>query len=123
MLYLFDGHIGCSAGSAAGLDLGLEVIRRDFGYQTANQVARRLVLSAQRQGGQKQFVETPIKASTSKFSEALDWALQNLNQFIDVEVLAARANLSRRTFDRRFSQTFSMSANEWLIQQRLRLAR
>ena len=123
VLYCFDGNVGCSAGSAAGLDLGLEIIRQDYGYQVANQVARRLVISAQRQGGQSQFVETPMLKTPSKFSATLDWALQNLHQDIDIDCLAAKANMSRRTFDRKFRASFQLSANQWLIMQRLQAAK
>ncbi|BFM05198.1 helix-turn-helix domain-containing protein [Halioxenophilus aromaticivorans] len=123
VLYVFDGQIGCSAGSAAGLDLGLEVIRQDHGYQIANQVARRLVISAQRQGGQSQFVETPMQKTPSKFSATLDWALANLDRDIDIDRLAEKANMSRRTFDRKFRASFQLSANQWLIMQRLNMAK
>ena len=123
VLYVYNGRVGCSAGSAAAIDLGIEVIRRDFGYRIANQVARRLVMSAHRKGGQSQFVETPLLERANQFSQALDWALKNMRSAIDVDRLAAKAHMSRRTFDRKFRSTFNMSANEWLIQQRLNVAR
>jgi AraC family transcriptional activator FtrA len=78
VLYLYDGHIGCSAGSSAAIDLGLEVIRSDFGFKVSNMVARRLVLSSHRKGGQTQFAEAPIQEKPGQFAEALDWAVQNL---------------------------------------------
>jgi AraC family transcriptional regulator, transcriptional activator FtrA len=123
VLYVYDGHIGCSAGSVAAIDLGIEVIRRDFGYHIANQVARRLVMSAHRKGGQSQFVETPVLERASQFSEALDWAIRNIRGTIDISILAEKARMSRRTFDRRFRSTFNMTANEWLIQQKLNVAK
>jgi len=123
VLYLFDGKIGCSAGSAAGLDLGLEVIRQDYGYKIANQIARRLVISGHRQGGQSQFVETPVQKTKSKFSATVDWALARLHQPLDIDQMAAQASMSRRTFDRKFRATFNLSANQWLINQRLNLAK
>lgn len=123
VLYVYDGHIGCSAGSAAAIDLGIEVIRRDFGYQIANQVARRLVLSAHRKGGQSQFVETPVLERANQFSQALDWAVQNIREPIDIDEFAQKARMSRRTFDRKFRSTFNLSANDWLIQQKLNLAK
>lgn len=123
VLYVFDGSIGCSAGSASALDLGLAVIRQDYGYAIANQVAKRLVVSAHRQGGQAQFVETPILEVPNQFSDALDWANQNLDKSINVDALAAKANMSRRTFDRKFRASFDLSPKEWLIQQRIERAK
>ncbi|MDP2126120.1 MAG: helix-turn-helix domain-containing protein [Pseudohongiella sp.] len=123
VLYVYDGRIGCSAGSAAAIDLGIEVIRRDFGYRIANQVARRLVMSAHRKGGQSQFVETPVLERADQFSEALDWAIKNIRDTIDINILAEKARMSRRTFDRKFRSTFNMTPNEWLIQQKLNVAK
>lgn len=123
VLYLYEGNIGCSAGSSAAIDLGIEVIRTQFGYQIANQVARRLVLAAHRSGGQSQFVETPVPKETSYFSETLDWAIQHINQSIEVNQLADKANMTRRTFDRHFRKTINMSPKEWLIYQRLERAK
>lgn len=123
VLYLYDGRIGCSAGSSAAIDLGLEVIRGDFGYQVANKVARRLVLSAHRKGGQSQFAETPVPEANSQFASALDWALLNLNEPIDINTFARQANMSRRTFDRKFRANLDLTPKEWLTHQRLNLAR
>ncbi len=122
-LYVLGPQIGCSAGSAAGLDLGLAVIRNDFGFATANQVARRLVVSTHRQGGQAQFVETPIPKIDNHFSSALDWAIKHLDKGINVDTLAMKANMSRRSFDRKFSATFSMAPNAWLTSQRINKAK
>ncbi|MCK6264317.1 helix-turn-helix domain-containing protein [Vibrio sp. ZSDE26] len=123
VLYVLDGNIGCSAGSAAGLDLGLAVIRSDFGYQVANQVAKRLVISGHRTGGQSQFVESPILEVPNQFSEAIEWATDNINKPIIIDDLAARANMSRRTFDRKFRASFNLSPKEWLIGQRVERAK
>lgn len=123
VLYEFDGVIGCSAGSAAGLDLGLAIIRQDFGYEIANQVAKRLVVSAHRQGGQAQFVESPILSVPNQFSKSLDWARKNIDKLIQVDDLANIANMSRRTFDRKFRSSFDMSPKQWLIQQKVERAK
>ncbi|WP_421869627.1 helix-turn-helix domain-containing protein [Motiliproteus sp.] len=123
VLYVFDGRLGCSAGSAAGIDLGIEVIRQDYGYQRANQVARRLVMSPQRKGGQAQFVETPVIKSPSQFAGAIDWVLANLSQPISVDQMAEKACMSRRSFDRKFRAAYDCSANAWLIQIRLNRAK
>lgn len=123
VLYVYDGRFGCSAGSAAGIDLGIEVIRSDFGYEVANQVARRLVIAAHRSGGQAQYVETPIIEKPNQFAVALDWALANLDKPVDIDQLAQKALMSRRTFDRRFRASLAMTPKEWLTQQRLQMAR
>jgi AraC family transcriptional activator FtrA len=119
VLYLYEGKIGCSAGSSAAIDLGIEVIRTQYGYKIANQIARRLVLAAHRNGGQSQFVEAPVPKKASHFSETLDWAIQHIEQSIEVNQLADKANMTRRTFDRHFRKTINMSPKEWQIYQRL----
>lgn len=121
VLYCFDGQIGCSAGSAAALDLGLAIIRRDFGFEIANQVAKRAVISAHREGGQAQFVALPVQKKTNLFSATLDWAMMNLHQPLAVNALADKAGMSRRSFDRRFKASTGLSPLQWLLQQRLQL--
>jgi AraC family transcriptional activator FtrA len=121
VLYCFDGQIGCSAGSAAALDLGLAVIRRDFGFEIANQVAKRAVISAHREGGQAQFVTQPLQKKTNLLSSTMDWALLHLHQPLAIEQLAAKAGMSRRSFDRHFKASTGLSPLQWLMQQRLQL--
>lgn len=121
VLYCFDGQIGCSAGSAAALDLGLAIIRRDFGFEIANQVAKRAVISAHRQGGQAQFVTLPLQKKTNLLSSTMDWALLNLNKTLTIEQLADKAGMSRRSFDRHFKSSTGLSPLQWLLQQRLQL--
>ena len=128
VLYLFEHTlggpaVGCSAGSSAAVDLGLEVIRRDYGNNIANQVARRLVMSSHRKGGQSQYVETPLLRSSSVFDAALNWAISNLTTDITIDDLARRSHTSRRTFDRRFRNTHGCSAKQWITTQRLNLAK
>ena len=122
-LFVLDEKIGCSAGSSAAIDLGLEIIRQDFGYDIANQVARRLVLAAHRDGGQSQFVETPLFKIKNQFSRTLDWAIKNLDHKLSVDQLAVKANMSRRSFDRKFRKALDMSAKQWLIYQQLERAK
>ena len=122
VLYIYDGRIGCSAGSAAALDLGLEVIRQDFGHEIASEVARRLVIPPHRSGGQAQYVETPIAHKKGHLSETLDWSIKRLNKPLDVDAMANHANMSRRSFDRHFRASLGMSAKEWINRQRLHLA-
>jgi AraC family transcriptional activator FtrA len=123
VLYIFEHNVGCSAGSAAAIDLGLEVIRCDFGSNIANQVARRLVMAPHRKGGQSQYVETPLLERSTVFDAALHWALNNLASEITIDNLATRSNMSRRTFDRRFRNTHGGSAKQWITTQRLNLAK
>ena len=123
VLYVYDGTIGCSAGSAAALDLGLEIIRQDFGQDIANQVARRLVVSAHRKGGQAQYVPSPRLKASDKFASAIEWAMANINTKFSIDALADKASMSRRSFDRNFKQTYQQTPGEWLIQQRLSLAK
>jgi len=99
------------------------MIRHDYGYDVAKQVARRLVMSPHRKGGQSQFVETPLQRRTSALPETLDWVIENLTKPLDVNSLAEKANRSRRSFDRKFSSSYGASAKEWIIAQRLVLAR
>ena len=123
VLYTQDGNISCSAGSAAALDLGLEVIRQDFGHVIANQVARRLVISPHRSGGQAQYIETPIAKQGGIFAATLDWAINHLHMALEVDELASKANMSRRSFDRRFREALGTSPKVWLNQQRINLAK
>ncbi|GAA6169332.1 helix-turn-helix domain-containing protein [Sessilibacter corallicola] len=123
VLYVYDGTIGCSAGSAAGLDLGIEVIRRDFGHDVANTVARRLVLPAHRQGGQKQYIENPVQKTPDVFSSTLDWAAKNIELGLSVDMLADKSLMSRRSFDRKFREKLNMSPKQWLIIQQVDAAK
>lgn len=123
VLYVFDGRMGCSAGSSAAIDLGLEIIRQDKGHQAANTVARRMVLSAHRKGAQTQFAESPIPSANCTFGNALDWAKSQLNQPLSISQIAQKANMSRRNFDRKFKANFNLPPKTWLTHQRLNLAK
>lgn len=120
VLYVDEGPIITSAGSAAGLDAGLHLIRRDFGAAIANQVARRLVVTPQRSGGQKQFIPAPVYAGANKkFDAVLEWAARRLHQPLPVKTLAGQAAMSERTFLRRFAQTTGTTPKAWLQQARM----
>lgn len=123
VLYVHEGDYGCSAGSAAAIDLGIAIIREDFGYEAANHVARRLVLAAHRDGGQAQYCESPSIQENRFFSNMLNWMADNLQHTIKVDEMAARSAMSRRTFDRKFHAAMGMSAKSWLIKRRLDAAR
>jgi AraC family transcriptional activator FtrA len=123
VLYTHDENIYCSAGSAAALDLGLEIVRQDHGHLIANQVARRLVISPHRSGGQAQYVESPVEKESGIFAQTLDWTLSNIKQALSVDDLARQANMSRRSFDRHFRGAVGTSPKSWLNQQRVVLAK
>jgi AraC family transcriptional activator FtrA len=121
VLYLDDGDILTSAGSAAGLDLCLHVVRRDHGPAIANAVARRLVVQPHRDGGQAQFIEAPMpdEPDDDRLSRSMEWALGNLAVPITVEVLARRAHMSERTYLRHFARATGTTPIRWLINQRV----
>jgi AraC family transcriptional activator FtrA len=124
VLYVDDGDILTSAGSAASMDLCLHVVRRDFGADVANQVARGLVVPPHRDGGQAQFVDEPVApyAAADPFGDALAWAQQHLGEPITVEDLAHRAAMSPRSFARRFGATTGTTPHRWISRQRVLLA-
>ncbi|WP_433793676.1 transcriptional regulator FtrA [Actinoplanes sp. CA-252034] len=121
VLYLDDGDVLTSAGSAAGLDLCLHVVRLDHGPAIANAVARRLVVQPHRDGGQAQFIEAPIPddPADDRLSRSMEWALGNLSAPISVEVLARRAHMSERTYLRHFARATGTTPIRWLIGQRV----
>jgi AraC family transcriptional activator FtrA len=123
VLYIDCGQVLTSAGSAAGIDLCLHIVRRDCGVAIANTVARRLVVPPHRSGGQKQFIETPIEEAPEKsIAEALDTIRTRLNEPHTVSSMAVLAGLSQRTFARRFSQMNGTSPYVWLMNERIRKA-
>jgi transcriptional regulator GlxA family with amidase domain len=123
-LYVEDGPVLTSAGSAAAIDLCLHLIRRAHGAETANSVARQMVVPAHRDGGQSQYVEMPLPEPehAGDLGETLEWAQQHLDQPITVDLLAARAAMSPRTFARRFRQQTGTTPGWWLSRHRLMLA-
>jgi AraC family transcriptional activator FtrA len=123
VLYVDDGDILTSAGSAAGIDLCLHVVRLDYGAEIANQVARRLVVPPHREGGQAQYVPAPLNPHRGgSLAEVLDWAQRKLDQDLSVDRLARRAAMSGRTFARRFQEQVGTTPHRWLTHQRLLLA-
>ncbi|MFG1922956.1 GlxA family transcriptional regulator [Cryptosporangium sp. NPDC048952] len=123
VLFVDDGDVLTSAGSAAALDLGLHIVRRDFGAEVANHVARRLVFAAVRDGGQRQFVEQPLPPATvDSLAPVLEWASSNLHRKLTVDELARRAGLTPGTFHRRFRREVGSTPVEWLTAQRVELA-
>ncbi|WP_194835769.1 GlxA family transcriptional regulator [Nocardia sp. XZ_19_369] len=124
VLYVDDDDVLTSAGAAAGIDVCLHLVRRDHGSAVANSVARRCVVPPWRDGGQAQYIEQPVPPVTSAGTAAArQWALENLHLPLTVDEFALRAQMSKRTFARRFSEEVGMSPGRWLIQQRLFRAR
>lgn len=124
VLYVDEDDILTSAGRAAGLDLCLHIVRRDYGTETANQVARRLVIAPHREGGQAQFIPRPVpEESGDHLAKVLSWARQNLDKNLSIANLAAKARMSRRTFIRRFEQATGVSPGQWVLDARVSEAR
>jgi AraC family transcriptional activator FtrA len=120
VLYVDEGTILTSAGSAAGIDLCLHIVRRDFGAEVANHVARRLVVAPHRDGGQAQFIEVPVVDSgDGDLGPLLQWIQNNLKRELSVELLAKRAGMSPRTFARRFRRQTGTTPHQWLTHLRL----
>ncbi|MGI5230755.1 transcriptional regulator FtrA [Actinoallomurus sp. CA-142502] len=121
VLYIDDGDVLTSAGSAAGLDLCLHLVRRDHGPSIANAVARRLVVPPHREGGQAQFIEAPMPPDVDddRITGSMTWALANLRAEITVETLARHAHMSTRTYLRHFARCTGTSPIRWLIHQRV----
>ncbi|MFK4243706.1 transcriptional regulator FtrA [Micromonospora chokoriensis] len=122
VLYLDDGDLLTSAGSAAGLDLCVHVVRRDHGAAVANAVARRLVIPPHRDGGQAQFVEAPVPVDPDddRIAASIDWALAHLAEPLTVAQLAGNVHMSPRTYLRHFARATGTSPIRWLIDQRVR---
>lgn len=123
VLYVDDGDVMSSAGRAAGLDLCVHIVRRDFGAEVANGVARRLVIPAHREGGQAQFIPSPVLSEGDPLVALRAWARDNLDHTLTIDDLAAKVRMSRRTFIRRFGEATGMSPGEWVLQERTARAR
>ncbi|HUR50394.1 MAG TPA: helix-turn-helix domain-containing protein [Acidimicrobiales bacterium] len=124
VLYVDEGSILTSAGTAAGIDLCLHVVRLDLGAEVANAVARRMVVPPHRDGGQAQFVDVPVPSveESDALNETMAWAAGHLADPLSVQTLAARAAMSPRTFARRFAASTGTTPRQWLIAQRVLLA-
>ena len=123
VLYVDEGNVITSAGSAAGIDMGLHLVRRDFGVTTANTIARRLVVPPQRDGGQKQFDATAVGPAIkdNAFARILDDIRENLHHAHTVDNMASRAKTSSRTFARRFREPTGTTPHRWLQHERFRV--
>ena len=126
VLYVDTGNVMTSAGTAAGIDLMLHVVRLDHGAEVANAVARRMVVPPHRDGGQAQFVDLPMPEPNGDghgdLAGLLGWMLEHVDEELTVEQLARRARISPRTFARRFRAVTGTTPHQWLLSQRVLLA-
>lgn len=120
-LYVDGGGVLTSAGCAAGLDLCLHIVRSDHGVRIANDIARRLVISPHRAGGQAQYIDSPVPepAADGRIAASMEWALSNLDSPITLDELASQSALSRRTYLRQFAKATGTTPIKWLIEQRI----
>ncbi|WP_246083559.1 GlxA family transcriptional regulator [Nonomuraea diastatica] len=124
VLYSDGGDVLTSAGCAAGIDLCLHMIRRDFGMAVANDVARRTVVPPHREGGQAQYIRHPVpQPSSPSTAIARAWALQRLGEPVTLGQMAAQEAMSVRNFTRRFRDEVGTTPMNWLTRQRVERAR
>jgi len=119
VLYVEDGNVLTSAGTAAGIDAALHLVRSEFGPRAANRLARRMVMPPHREGGQRQYVDQPMPCEVDTLSDTLEWMLMHLAEDLTVDQLAERAHLSSRTFARRFRSETGTTPHHWLTEQRV----
>ncbi|MEU4654459.1 helix-turn-helix domain-containing protein [Streptomyces sp. NPDC023723] len=123
VLYVDEDPVITSAGTAAGIDACLHLVRKEQGPEVANGIARRMVVPPHRDGGQAQYIERPLpRSSCDTVGGVLAWMEQHLDEEITVEQLAGRAAMSPRTFARRFQQETGTTPYRWLLRQRVLLA-
>jgi transcriptional regulator GlxA family with amidase domain len=124
VLFVDDGDVLTSAGVAAGIDLCLHIVRRDFGSEVANRSARRCVVACWRNGGQVQFIPRPlVEADELTTGPTREWAATRLSESIDLAAMARQARMSVRTFTRRFRDETGLSPAQWLTRHRVERAR
>lgn len=123
LLYVQDGQVVTSAGSAAGLDMLLHVVRSDFGPDLASRVAQRLVIPTHRDGDQAQLVARPLPSGErNAIAQLMDWVRENVRAAHTVDSMAARARMGTRTFQRRFKDATGVTPLAWLVRERVALA-
>jgi AraC family transcriptional regulator, transcriptional activator FtrA len=124
-LYVPDGNLLTSAGTAAGIDACLHLVRQEHGSAVATKLARRMVVPPHRDGGQAQYIEAPIPPTPTAptLEPVLAWMLEHLDRPVTIDQLAIRAHMAPRTFARRFRAETGTTPHEWITGQRLLLAR
>jgi transcriptional regulator GlxA family with amidase domain len=120
VLFVEQGRIVTSAGTAAGIDAALHIVRKEHGAAAANVIARRMVVPPQRDGGQSQYIESPItECKSDSFALVTQWMLENLAENLTIDQLARKALMSSRTFARRFRAEIGATPAAWLNRQRI----
>ncbi len=121
VLFVDEGDVLTSAGTAAGIDACLHLVRTAYGAGATAAIARRMVVAPQRTGGQAQFVEQPVPEhdASGGLSPVLEHVVANLDRSLDIDALAARAHVSRRSFDRHFRRVTGSSVHQWVLHQRV----
>jgi AraC family transcriptional activator FtrA len=123
-LYVDNGQVITAAGSAAGLDMLLHLVRRDYGAKVGNMVAQRLVVAPHREGGQAQFLPRPMaQGEQGRLSKLMDWLRSHPEQPHTVASMAERAAMSPRTLQRQFQQATGFGPVEWLIRERVAIVK
>ncbi|HSC21398.1 MAG TPA: helix-turn-helix domain-containing protein [Solirubrobacterales bacterium] len=122
-LFVDEGEVLTSAGLSAGIDLSLHVIRRDFGAEAGERVARHMVAAPHREGGQAQFFKPELPTASGSLEPTRRWALERLAEPLDVAAMARHAGVSPRTFARRFRAETGTTPLQWLLAQRVLEAR
>lgn len=123
VLYVDADPVITSAGTAAGIDACLHIVRKEQGPEVANKIARRMVVPPHRDGGQAQYIERPLpRSQCDTVGEVLTWMERHLDEEVTVEQLASRAHMSPRTFARRFQQETGTTPYRWILRQRVLLA-
>jgi len=124
VLYVEDGPVLTSAGTAAGIDACLHLVRTELGSEVATRIARRMVVPPHRSGGQRQFVETPVPSEPCEgLQDVMEWVAERLDEEHSIPTLARRAAMSERTFARRFTAEVGTTPHKWLTSQRVLRAR
>ena len=120
VLFVEDGNVVTSAGTAAGIDAALHIVRVELGASATNVIARRMVVPPQRDGGQSQYIQSPVApVFADSFATVTDWMLENIAQELTVDQLARKALMSSRTFARRFRADMGTTPSAWLNRQRI----
>ncbi|MBX9246674.1 helix-turn-helix domain-containing protein [Actinotalea ferrariae] len=119
VLYVEDGRVVTSAGTAAGIDAGLHLVRRELGATAAAAIARRMVVPPHRDGGQAQYIDSAVPVTEGELAPLLAWISEHLDEEITVPALARRARMSERTFARRFRAETGTTPALWTARQRL----
>lgn len=124
VLYVEAQQVLTSAGVAAGLDCCIHIVRRTYGREVANSLARQLLVSPHRDGGQAQFISQPVPqdAADERLARLMDWLRENLEQPMSIDYIAAKLAMSRRSFTRHFRQLTGSTFGQWLINERVKAA-